>query len=109
MLGIILIIFIGRSFLKLAEEFNQNKWIFPILGIATYYAGTFVGGIVLGISDELFGLNFDWDNTLSLTFIALPFGLAAAYLLYYLLKRNWKKTVVIEKSEIQDIGRNIED
>jgi hypothetical protein len=109
MLGIILIIFIGRSFFKLSEEYNQNKWVFPILGIITYYAGTFIGGIILGVFDEILGLGLDWDNTLMLTFIALPFGLGSAYLLYTLLNKNWKKTVVIERNEIQDIGKNIED
>ncbi len=31
------------------------------------------------------------------------------YLFYYLLKKNWKKTVVVEKNEIQDIGKQLDD
>jgi len=108
MLGIVFLYFIGKYFYKLAEEFNKNKWLFAILGIAIYYFGTFVGGIVLGILDEFVGIGFDWDNNLALGIIALPFGLAAAYLFYFLLKKQWQKSIVIVEDEIHDIGKPLE-
>ncbi|WP_298894436.1 hypothetical protein [uncultured Psychroserpens sp.] len=106
MLEILLIIFIGRSFFRLAEEHNQNKWVFAILGVVSYYVAALIGGVLLGIADEVFGLGIDWENTLLLTIIALPIALGAVYLLYSILKKAWKKNVVIDTNEIQDIGKN---
>ena len=109
MLGIVLIYFIGRYFYRLAEEFNQNKWLYAILGVITYYVGTFVGGIVLALFDELFGFGINWENNFTLGLIALPFGIASVYLLYILLQRKWKKSVSLVKDEIQDIGKPIDE
>ena len=109
MLGLLLIYFIGKYFYKLSEEFNQNKWLYAVLGVVIYYVGSAVGGFVLGILSELFSLGINWDNNLSLGLIALPFGIGACYLFYYLLKKKWEKSAVLVKDEIQDIGKNIEE
>lgn len=109
MLGILLIYFIGRYFYRLAETFNQNKWLYAILGVVTYYIGTFVGGIVLAIFDELFAIGINWDNNFSLGLLAMPFGIATAYLFYYLLNKKWQKSVILIKDEIQDIGKPVEE
>lgn len=108
MLGILLIYFIGRYFYRLAEEFNQNKWLYAILGIVTYYVGTFVGGIILAIFDEFLTMEINWENNFTLGLIALPFGIALTYLFYYLLKRKWEKSITIIKDEIQDIGKPVD-
>lgn len=109
MLGIILLFFIGKYYYELAQDFYKHRWLFAILGIVIYYAGTAIGGVILGVADELLGLNINWDNTFSMSLIALPFGLLTAFLGYYLLKRQWKKSeVVMSKDEIQDIGKNPE-
>ncbi|MDG5492133.1 hypothetical protein [Psychroserpens sp. SPM9] len=105
MLGILLIFFIGKYFYKLAEKFKQNKWLFAILGVVVYYVGTFIAGILLGVFDELLSLGIDWDNTLLLTFLAVPFGIGAAYLFYFILNKKWEKTIIINENEIQDIGK----
>ncbi|MEY8848817.1 hypothetical protein AB9K26_08375 [Psychroserpens sp. XS_ASV72] len=110
MLGIILIVIIGRQFFKLAEQYRQNKWLFAILGVLSYYVGALVGGVILGTVDAFVNLGIDWDNNLLMTVIALPFGLGTAYLFYYLLNKNWSKNVVLEKTnEIQDIGKDVDD
>lgn len=109
MLGILLIYFIGRYFYRLAEGFNQNKWLYAILGIVIYYVGTFVGGIILAIFDELYALGINWENNFSLGLIALPFGIITAYLFYFLLQRKWKKAVTLIKDEIHDIGKHVEE
>jgi MFS family permease len=108
MLGIFFLYFIGKYFYKLAEEFKKNKWLFAILGILVYYIGTFIGGVILGILDELIGIGFDWDNTLALGLIALPFGIGVAYLFYFILKKEWEKSFVFAEDEIQDIGKHLE-
>lgn len=80
MLGILLIYFIGKYFYRLAEKFNQNKWLYAILGIVTYYVGTFVGGIILAIFDELLTMEINWENNFALGLLVLPFGIASTYL-----------------------------
>lgn len=108
MIGILFLYFIGKYFYKLADEFNKNKWLIAILGIVVYYVGTFIGGALLGIMDGLMDIGFDWDNNLALGLIALPFGIAAAYLFHFLLRKQWEKSFVVIEDEIQDIGKTIE-
>ena len=112
MLGIILLIVIGNSFYKLAKKHNQNnQWLFPIIGIASYYAGSILlGGITVGIIIE-FSTSYSVDDfsDTQFTYMVLPFGFATVYLLYYLLKRKWEKEVANVKDEIQDIGKPIEE
>lgn len=105
MLGILLIYFIGKHFYKMAETYNKNKWLFAILGVVTYYVGTFIGGIVLAILDEIFVLGINWDSNLILGLMALPFGIALDYLFYKILEKKWKKEFVPVGNEIEDIGK----
>ena len=108
MLGLVFLYFIGKYFYKLAEQFNKNKWLFAVLGIVVYYAGTFIGGIILGILDAVIGIDFDWDNNIALSLIALPFGIASTYLFYFILKKQWERSFVVIQDEIQDIGKSLE-
>lgn len=108
MLVIVFLYFIGKYFYQLAEKFNKNKWLFAVLGVVVYYAGTFIGGVFIALFDEFVGIGFDWDNDLALAFIALPFGIGAAYLFHYILKKQWEKSFVLVEDEIQDIGKPLE-
>jgi hypothetical protein len=49
MLGLVFIYFIGRYYYKLAENHNRSKWGFAVLGVATYYGGTFAAGAFAGM------------------------------------------------------------
>lgn len=106
MLGLLLIFFIGKYFYKLSEEFNQNKWLYAILGVVSYYAGTMIVGFIMGILDGLLSLGIDWDNNFGFVLLAIPFGVLASYIFYVLLKKNWQKTVVSSEDEIKNIGEN---
>lgn len=78
MLGLLVIYFIGRYYFKLAEEYNRSKSGYAILGVISYYGGTFLFGAIAGV----LGCFFDWlwidtmDERL-LGIIFLPFGIAA--------------------------------
>ena len=109
MLTIVLLFFIGKYFYELAQEYYKNRWIFAILGIAMYYFGTFLAGIVLALGIDLFGWTFDWTNNLSLVMIALPSGLVTVVIVYLLLERHWKKQKVKDQDSIQDIGKRPEN
>lgn len=109
MLGLLLIFFIGKYFYKLAEEFNQNKWLYAILGIVMYYASGIVFGVLLGVLDLMFGWNLDYDNMFGINLLGIPIGIAACYGFYYLLQKKWKKSVLIITDEIKDIGKSIDE
>lgn len=91
MLGILMLFFIGRYYYQLAFEFEKNKWVFAIIGILTYYAGTLIAAFIFGAVAVLSG-NESWleMGDLGLSLIALPFGLLAAWGLYRILDNNWK-------------------
>jgi hypothetical protein len=110
MLGILLIYFLGKYFFDLADKYDKNKWLYAILGVVSYYFGSIViGGVVLALVDILVDLGINWDSNIGLSFMLLPFGIATSYLFYYLLKRNWRKSVVVATDEIQNIGKPQDD
>lgn len=99
MLGLVFIYFIGRYYYQLAEKFNRNKWGYGVLGVATYYGGTFVAGAIAGILDYF--LDWMWIDTMDeriLGLAFLPFGIAATYFLYQILKKNWMANEASDKS-----------
>jgi len=83
--------------------------LFAVLGVISYYVGTALGGVILGLSEVFFGVAIDWDNNLLLTLLALPFGILSVYLLYSVLKKKWQKSFVEVRDEIQDIGKSLDD
>ncbi|MCO6162639.1 hypothetical protein [Flavobacterium sp. NRK F7] len=108
MFGFIFIFFIGRFFYRLAEQYHQNKWLFGILGVVMYYAGTLFAGVCVG----LIMLIFDWDidtNEGTITLIAIPFGIGACWLFHYLLEKHWKSKKVEPIENIDDIGKDIDE
>lgn len=109
MLGILLIYFIGKRFYDLAEEFNQNKWLYAILSIIVYYVAIVIFGLVLGILALIFEWNLDWDNNFGINLLGIHIGLLADWGLYLILENRWKKKIVLVKDEIEEIGKPLED
>lgn len=109
LLGILIIILIGQKFFLLAGEYGKSKISFAILGVATYYAGTIVGGFVYAIlyytmypeaSDE------SVDNLFS-RLIWVGIGLLSCLLLHNILQRRWKREKKLaERDTISEIGRD---
>ncbi|MBX2828672.1 MAG: hypothetical protein KTR22_10940 [Flavobacteriaceae bacterium] len=107
MLGIVLIYFIGRTFYRLAEQHGRSPWGFAILGVLSYYAGTFILGLALGIALEFWGsYSIDTMSDIQLALIALPAGLLASAALYFILKRIWKKNEKVDENLIDEIGKS---
>jgi amino acid transporter len=91
MLGLVLVYFIGKKFHELANDYEKSPWPFAILGVATYYAGTFLFGLLLGITLEIFSPGtLEGMHDFVLGLIAIPFGLFSCWGLYYLLRRIWE-------------------
>ncbi|TXG35261.1 hypothetical protein [Seonamhaeicola maritimus] len=109
MLGLLLIYFIGKRFYDLSIEYNQKKWLYAILSVVVYYAAAMMLGFLLGILDVLFDWGIDWDNSFGWNLLGIPAGLLAVWGFYIILETKWKKTIVVVKDEIQDIGKHSED
>ena len=89
MIGILVLIFIGRSFYKLAVDFERkNTWLYPVIGIVSYYGGSILAGIVIAVILTVMNKPID-EATLGLA--GIPFGIGICWGLYAILKYNWKK------------------
>jgi hypothetical protein len=109
MLGILLVYFIGKRFYDLSIEYNKNKCLFAILSVIVYYAAGFVFGFVLAILDlYVFNWGINWDNY-GINLLSIPVGLLTVWGFYVVLESKWKKSVVVVKDEINDIGKNINE
>ena len=107
MLGLILIYWIGKNFYQLAEKYTKNKWGYAILGVVSYYAASFIGGIIIGIIAEISSPGWiDTANEMVLGVMALPLGILGCYGLYIYLKKNWAKRKEEEAVSIDDIGKS---
>ena len=95
MIGLLLLYYIGKSFHDLADRHDKSKWGFALLGIASYYAGTMIGGVIIGIILLFNSPDGEIDASLPsdilLGLLAVPFGLLACWGLHSMLKKNWEK------------------
>lgn len=108
MFGIVLLVIIGRQFYKLANRYKKtNNWLYPILGIISYYLGAIVIGGVIVFSIIEFGLDgyIDDYSDKALSIMIMPFGILSTYLLYKFFERKWEKEFVPVGNEIEDIGK----
>ena len=97
MLGILLIYFIGKAFYDLAAKYDRTKLLFAFIGVASYYAGTFIAGLIFGFLIET-GM-MEPISEVALIFIALPSGILVCVSLYYILKNYFSKNKIINNDE----------
>ncbi len=91
MLGLLLLYFIGKAYYDLAADFDRNKWGYAISGVAVYYLGTFIAGIMIGLYYEvILEQSIDDMNDYLLGLMALPFGLLSCWIVYKVLERRWE-------------------
>jgi len=105
MIGLILIYFVGKAFYDLAKVHDKNAWGFAILGVASYYGGIFIGGMIIGLLVELFFLPGFIDETsdgesMWLGFAALPIGILTCWGTYHLLKRSLSKPKEVSRQTL---------
>jgi len=105
MLGLILIYFIGKAFFDFADAHRKNKWLFAILGVVSYYVGTFFGGIAIALYYELIiQQSLVEVNSWGLRFLAVPFGLFFCWGFYTILKRQWSRKRMHTDLDLLDEG-----
>jgi hypothetical protein len=102
MIGLVLLYFIGNAFYKLAEQYNKKKWVFAILGIVTYYGGTFLAVFIYGVLSELEFFDITSIPEYALALLGAPFGLLTCWGLYVVLKRQWVNATKISNDEALD-------
>jgi hypothetical protein len=91
MLGLLLIFFIGKVFADMAGRYGKTKWPFAILGIAVYYVGTFIFGILLGLLNA--DILYEWSS-LQIGLLAIPVGLLCCVIAYFITKNILSKNYV---------------
>jgi hypothetical protein len=103
MLGLFIIYFIGREFYNLAHDFDKSRWGFAILGIASYYFGTFVAGIILGVIVAFSNSNFlETTPKILINLMSLPVGLLFCWGFYKILEKQWSKKSRAIESNVLD-------
>jgi len=103
MLGLFLLYFIGKAFYELAHDYEKSRWGFAILGIISYYAGTFIGGVILALIGILAHSDFPQNiPNIGLSFLSLPFGILACWIFYKILVSLWSRKDIIKNSDSLD-------
>jgi hypothetical protein len=89
-MGFILIYFVGKAFAKLAEENDKHKWLYGILGVISYYGGSFLCGFIIGVFMEFGFLEFLYDlSDTMFGIVCIPFGVLICWGFYHFLKNRW--------------------
>ena len=104
MLGYIFLYYIGFYFYRLAENHKKNKWLFGIVGIATYIFGN-----TLYILYDNFFLeqNINNFNILFFSFKSFSSGVLSIFILFHLLNFIWSRKKVTREEDIDEIGSKI--
>ena len=103
MIGLLLVYFIGKYFYDLAGQYNKSKWGFAVLGVISYYLGTFIGGVVVGLLFE-FVLEISVEDfpELVLGLMAIPIAILVCWGFYKLLQSQWSKPSASSTGDILD-------
>lgn len=103
MLSFIFLYFIGKPFYQLAGEYNKHQWGYAILGVVSYYAATFIGGVILALFIEyVISYSIDNINDKVLGLMAIPFGVLGCWGTYKLLQKSWSKTPSLSNEDVLD-------
>lgn len=103
MIGLILIYFIGRQFYFLAQDHRNNRWLFAILGIGSYYMGTMIFTFTIALLANYFEFFFDLMHKTQFVqgLMSMPMGLLCCWIFFHMLRSSWQKRK-IGKLEILD-------
>lgn len=113
MIGLFFIYWIWKSFTELAHDYGKNKWLYLLIGIASYYLSTMIGGFVVGIlSVVINGIDVNGDRFLNpgwnLLFVLC--GLLGCFGTYKLLQYKGEKEIESSRKDgIENIGVNDEN
>ena len=86
MIGLIFIYWIGKAFYKLAEENDENKWLWAILGLVSFYISQILFAILAFMM-----VDFSEDINLEkgLNIVSVIVGGLCCWGFYNALKKRW--------------------
>ncbi len=104
MLEIIFIVALAIWLYNLAKTYNKpNKWLYPILAIATYLVTGVIAVLIATIIFSMLGMDLISEVPASLIgILAIPFAGGGVWLLHSLLKKAWSNQKM-EQSETNEI------
>lgn len=92
-LGLIILLYLGRAFYRLAEQHQQTKWLYALLGIAVFYGSQIIIAFVGGILVTMYATSFTVDNVpdIWINLAVLPPSILFTWLFYRGLKKRWER------------------
>lgn len=101
----LLLYFVWKYYKELAEKYNKDSyWPYVIGGAVIYYAGTFVGGIIIGVIALYGDINLEETDDRLIGLMALPVGILFSFLLYKYFEKKWKSDYVNPELALEEIG-----
>ena len=92
MFSLVLVYFVAKSFYELAEKHGKSDWGFAIVGVVSYYAGIFLGGMIIALIQEAISPGtLGSEDSMWVNILAVPLGILSCYGAYVMLKRSWSK------------------
>ncbi|PWL27384.1 MAG: hypothetical protein DCO96_11625 [Fluviicola sp. XM-24bin1] len=100
MIDLLILAFVAKWFFDLAKKFKKpRKWIYILLGVATYILVGYASVITLLFFTMGGNVYTGYGLALLPSLLAIPFGILGIWILYVLLERSWSRE--IEKEEIK--------
>ena len=106
----LLLYFVWKYYKELAEKYNKEKyWPYVIGGAVIYYAGSFLGGILIGVIAIAADINIEDTNDRLLGLLALPLGILLSFIFYKYLEKKWSVEYVDPNLALEEIGGEQDD
>ena len=99
---ILISVFVGIAFKKLAENFNKSQGQYATFGVLWFLAGSFGVAFLLGLFSFALGIDFSQINQFILSIILYIVGGIIAFVYYGFLKKRWKTQKKSVDSELLD-------
>jgi biotin transporter BioY len=105
MINLIVAIIIGTVYYKLAEKYEKSQW-YSMLGAILYFGSQFVFGVFYVYYNPI---NFEslFESNLILKTLSVVVGSIVPAIVYFLLKRKWKRNDHRSLNDIDRIGKDI--
>ncbi len=96
LLIILVLVYVGILFKRLAERHKKNPTAFAVLGIVVFLIGLFSLSFLLGLILAFTGFDLENLNLFVLEIIGYLLGGVTVWLVYFYLNKKWTKN----KSEV---------
>jgi len=101
-LGYVFLCYVGFYFFRLAENHNKNKWVFSLVGLATFFIGYFMYVLYF----RVFILEeFSEFSLVEIGYKAFLTGIFITFLLFRLLSFVWDRKKLQNNNEVDKIGK----